>query len=80
MDNTPSFKLGDGSVNDGYLFADGVHITRSAMNKLAMNLKLQVKDRGEGVCRNMKNRQNKQKVNVGNSGHRAQSQLFTSKI
>ena len=52
MDNTPSFKLADGSLNDGYYLADGIHITRAATNKLARNLKLRIKDNVEGACRN----------------------------
>ena len=35
VDNTPAFKLGDGTINDGYFMPDGVHITRPATNKLA---------------------------------------------
>ena len=35
VDNTPSFILSDGSVNDGYLQPDGVHITRKATDKIA---------------------------------------------
>ena len=50
VDNTPSFQLGDGSVNDGYLLADGVDITRPAMNKLAKNLRLPITNADEGVC------------------------------
>ena len=49
-DNTPSFTLRDGSVNDGYIQSDGVHVTRPAMEKIAKNLGLQVKDTARGVC------------------------------
>ena len=49
-DNTPSFTLRDGSVNDGYLQPDGVHVTRTAMEKVAKNLGIQVKDTVRGVC------------------------------
>jgi hypothetical protein len=58
IDNTPSFKLGDGTVNDGYLLADGVHITRPAMNKLAKNLKMKVRNQVEGVCKNIATKPN----------------------
>jgi hypothetical protein len=50
MDVTPCFRLEDGSVNDGYLLPDGIHITRQAMNKMAKKLKLQVKDTKSVVC------------------------------
>ena len=50
VDNTPSFMLADGSINDGYLHQDGVHLTRSAVNKLARNLKLKTKNEA-GVFR-----------------------------
>ena len=49
-DNTPSFTLRDGSVNDGYIQSDGVRVTRPAMEKIAKNLGLQVKDTARGVC------------------------------
>ena len=32
-DNTPSFTLRDGNVNDGYLTPSGVHITNTAINR-----------------------------------------------
>ena len=47
-DNTPSFSLRDGNVNDGYLTPGGVHITNAAMNRVAQNLKLRVKDTAQG--------------------------------
>ena len=39
-DSTPSFTLDDGSVNDGYLHRDGVHLTHAAVYRLAKNLRL----------------------------------------
>ena len=51
VDNTPSFMLADGSLNDGYYLADGIHITRTATNKLAKNMNLHVKDQAQGVCK-----------------------------
>ncbi len=51
VDNMPSFRLGDGSLNDGYFTTDGVHLTRAGVNKLARNLKLPMKSNAEGVCR-----------------------------
>jgi hypothetical protein len=50
-DNSAFFFLGDGSINDGYLLNDGVHITRPAVNKLAQNLNLRVKDKAKGACK-----------------------------
>ena len=50
VDVTSSFRLADGSINDGYILPDGVHITRSAMNKMAAKLDLQIKDKKQGVC------------------------------
>ena len=43
IDNGPTFHLQDGSVNDGYMLPDGVHLTKAATNKLVLNLKLQLR-------------------------------------
>ena len=43
IDNDPAFHLQDGSINDGYLLPDGVHLTRTATNKLASNLRLHLR-------------------------------------
>ena len=51
VDNEPSFSLCDGTINDGYLMRDGVHLTRAAVNKVACNLKLHAKDPTAGVCK-----------------------------
>ena len=48
--HTPSFTLGDGSVNDGYLHRDGVHLTHAAVNQLAKNLRLKKRNDASGVC------------------------------
>lgn len=56
IDNAPSFHLGDGAINDGYFVADGIHLNRAAVNKLAQNLKLRIKDKAEGACKDMSNR------------------------
>ena len=48
-DNTPSFTLSDGSVNDGYLLPDGVHLTRTAVDRVVKNLRLPVKGPTRGV-------------------------------
>ena len=44
IDNGPSFKLEDGSVNDGYLAKDGLHLTVARTNRLVINLKLATKN------------------------------------
>ena len=49
-DNTSSFYLRDGSINDGYLQQDGVHLTYRATHKLVQHLNLQVKDKVRGAC------------------------------
>ena len=49
-DSTPSFTLGDGCVNDGYLHRDGVHLTHAAVNRLAKNLRLKKRNDASGVC------------------------------
>ena len=43
LDNDPMFHLQDGSLNDGYLLADGVHITRPATNRLVSNMQLSLR-------------------------------------
>ncbi len=50
-DNNPSFHLADGTINDGYLLADGVHLTRTATDKLAKNLGLNIKSGNKTVCK-----------------------------
>ena len=40
INNDTTFKLSDGSPNDGYLMNDGVLLTESGTNRLAKNLKL----------------------------------------
>ena len=49
-DSMPSFTLGDGSMNDGYLHRDGVHLTHAAVNQLAKNLLLKIRNDASGVC------------------------------
>lgn len=44
INNENTFKLMDGSINDGYLARDGLHLNRSGSNKLASNMKLHKKD------------------------------------
>ena len=40
FDNRASFTLSDGSVNDGYILDDGVHLNRQGTNRLASNQEL----------------------------------------
>ena len=49
-DNTPSFKIGDGSVNDGYLHRDGVHLMHAVVSSLAKNLRVKIRNDASGVC------------------------------
>ena len=50
IDNTPLFTLSDGSVNDGYLQRDGVHLTTTAINRVAKNLALKIICAEDGAC------------------------------
>lgn len=43
VDQSPSFKLSDGSPNDGYLIKQGPHLTKSGTNKLVKNLNVSMK-------------------------------------
>jgi hypothetical protein len=52
IDNTPILTLGDGSVNDGYLVdGKGPHLTKAGVNKLARNLRLEIKDTSKDVTK-----------------------------
>ena len=52
INNDPSFHLQDGSVNDGYLLPDGVHLTKPATNKLVTNFEIATKTwRAKRPCR-----------------------------
>ena len=52
INNDETFKLCDGSTNDGYLLADGIHLTSKGTNRLAKNMKLMVHPTHVGnVCR-----------------------------
>ena len=43
LDKNPIFYLQDGTLNDGYLLADGVHLTRLATNRLVTNMQLSLR-------------------------------------
>ena len=40
INNEETFKLKDGSINDGYYLHDGTHLTMAGTNRLAKNLKV----------------------------------------
>ena len=42
INHDQTFKLGDGTPNDGYLQTDGIHLTHKGTNRLAKNLKLKL--------------------------------------
>ena len=55
INNDESFKLSNGSANDGYILKDKVHLTYSGTNRLAKNLDLKPKTGNEGdVCKRSK--------------------------
>jgi hypothetical protein len=43
IDHTPSFTLGDGDINDGYLWKHGPHLTRPGVNCVVRKLRMLVK-------------------------------------
>ena len=50
VNNDDSFKLKDGSINDGYFLRDGTHLTKCGTNRLAKNLKLATKQQYTKRC------------------------------
>ena len=42
INNDPTFKLGDGTPNDGYLINDGLHLNDQGTNRLVKNMQLRV--------------------------------------
>jgi len=48
INNDPTFTLSDGSINDGYLHADGLHLGRQGCKKLISNLHIAVKEKFNG--------------------------------
>ncbi len=60
IDNDSNFLLRDGSPNDGYLLADGLHLSAKGTNKLAKNLKLEVVSKFNGNVVKPKKSPNKQ--------------------
>ena len=60
VNNNSSFHLADGSVNDRYILADGVHMTRTATDKLARNLGLIMKDGIRSACKDNNQKETRQ--------------------
>ena len=61
INNDDTFKLGDGSPNDGYLLDDGVHLSNRGSNRLARNLHLTT-DPKMNVCKEKKSKKVKPQV------------------
>ena len=54
LNHKDTFTLADGSVNDGYLVGGrGPHLTKSGLNRIAKNLKLQIKEGISDVSKTM---------------------------
>ena len=71
IDNDPTFYLQDGSINDGYMLPDGVHLTKAATNKLVMNLKLEL-HHGEASAHANHRRQQPTQINQHNAASELQ--------
>ena len=44
INNDTTFKLSDGTPNDGYLLSDGLHLNNRGTNRLVKNMKLKISD------------------------------------
>ena len=51
VDNRATFILHDGTINDGYLLSDGVHLNRQGTNRLAKNICLVSKDNTNDITK-----------------------------
>ena len=51
IDQLGSFILGDGSINDGYIRRNDMHLNQSGTNRLAKNFRLIVKDNIEDITK-----------------------------
>ena len=70
VDHGPSFTLGDGTLNEGFLMGDGLHLTKSGTSKIAKNLGLRLKSGNTDCIKSPTNRgQNKGKSHVMNNGY-----------
>ena len=43
IDHSCNFKLGDGKINDGYIWKNGPHLTRPGVNRLVRNLNIRTR-------------------------------------
>lgn len=71
VNNDNNFKTADGSANDCYLTADGLHLSRYGTNRLARNLKLHMK--GQDATKDDRSHQTQDATN-GDRPHRSQNQ------
>ena len=69
VDNSASFYLKDGEINDGYFVNDGINLTRRATDKLAEQLSLDVKDKADGVNKTTKRQPRKQQIDGRSTEH-----------
>ena len=60
LDNDPIFHLQDGTLNDGYLLADGVHLTRPATNRLVAHMQLSLRQGENSAYSDHRRRASKQ--------------------
>ena len=60
INNDVHFKLSDGTVNDGYLAPDGLHLNWGGTTRLVNNMKLKLKGTAKGDCTTNKRKSTKQ--------------------
>lgn len=74
VDNTPSFSLGDGSINDGYLaMGKGPQLSKAGVNKLVKNLKLRTRPNVIDVTRSQNKKSSPRQQNRSPDGHNLSS-------
>ena len=73
VNNDETFKLSNGTPNDGYLLADGLHLSNKGSNRLARNLKL-ISDPKINVCKKHKTKKPSRNFETDRSDHDAPSQ------
>ena len=62
VDNSSSFHLADGNINDGYYLNNRVHLTYKGTNKLSSNLQLKLKQGHKSVCGTRRQTRHSQKL------------------
>lgn len=78
VDNTPSFTLANGEINDGYIWKHGPYLTRAGVNCVAKNMKLHKKADIQDVTKsplynkhgNLQQEQNKSNILINQKGCR----------